>query len=115
MRTATKALTGAIAGLALVGGGVADGAQPLRITHAPSVSGKPQVGTRLQAVGATWTGPADTQVAWHWLRCAQRRCRLVDGALSSSYTPTGADVGSQLVAWLTITAGRERADSLSTP
>jgi hypothetical protein len=42
-----KALVSAAAGFALVGGGVASGAVPLRITHPPSVSGKPQVGSRL--------------------------------------------------------------------
>ena len=68
-----KALVGVAAGFALVGGGVANGAGPLRITHPPSVCGKPLVGGRLQAVGATWTGPPHTEVSWHWLRCDDRQ------------------------------------------
>ena len=80
-----------------------------------AISVKAQVGAPLAAVGARWTRPTDTQVAWHWISRLKRRCRLIDGALASTYTPVAADVGTQPVAWLTLTADRDRDGAVTAP
>jgi hypothetical protein len=110
-----RVLAAAVTGSAVAGAAVAQAATPLQMTHDPTLSGTAQVGAPLAAVGAQWTGPPDTKVSWHWLRCADRRCRLIDGALRSSYKPVPADVGARLLAWLTLTADDQRADAFTRP
>jgi hypothetical protein len=102
--------------LALACGGAAargdDG--PPHITKWPSLTGTAQVGGELHAVGAEWTGPDDMTVTWHWVRCVdQEHCRIVDDASTDTYGPQTADVGSQLFAWLRVSAGHRHDDAFS--
>ena len=66
-------------------------------TSAPSVSGMDTVGNTLTANPGSWND-APTDYVYQWLRCntSASNCVAIDGATSSTYTPTGADAGSTI-------------------
>src|SRR3712207_5671662 len=69
------------------------------ITSPPTVSGAALVGSRLEAVGAAWTGSGTLTTRWRWLRCqseSRGSCRSIDDAVDPSYTVTEADLGKRL-------------------
>lgn len=80
-------------------GRVLTGVVPTGVT-APSVSGRPKVGTVLTVSNGTWKY-LPTGHAYSWQRCtsaAGAGCVAISGATSSSYTVTTADIGRFLIA-----------------
>lgn len=76
----------------------------------------PQQGQPLSATTGDWTaGP--TSFAYQWDRCSSTGagCAPVTGASSSTYLPTGADVGSTLRVRVTATTPGGTASSASPP
>jgi hypothetical protein len=61
----------------------------------PAVSGTAQAGQTLMATQGTWATPP-TSITYAWQRCSDTgtACASIDGATSSSYVPTSADVGN---------------------
>jgi hypothetical protein len=89
------------------------------VTRAPSVTGVAQVGQRLQATGATWTGRQPLTATYVWLRCDSDSlwdCRFANTPSGTSYTVTAADLGKRLRVVLTVENrdGRDYAWSAST-
>jgi glucose/arabinose dehydrogenase len=74
---------------------------PPSATSAPTLSGTAQQGKTLRATAGTWTGA--TALAYAWLRCNRNgaSCVRIAGAAGSSYTLTGFDVGSRVLAQVT--------------
>ncbi len=73
------------------------------ITRRPALSGSALVGAQLYAVGASWRGWPSPAVSWGWVRCGSDSpwsCENIEGAVSMSYTPTPADLGKRLRAWV---------------
>ena len=66
-------------------------------TARPSISGTPIESETLSATTGTWTGTSPT-FAYQWQRCdtAGANCAGILGATSSTYSPTGLDVGNTL-------------------
>jgi hypothetical protein len=64
-------------------------------TGAPSVSGVDTAGNTLTANPGSWND-APTDYVYQWVRCGTSgsNCAAIDGATSSTYTLTRADVGS---------------------
>lgn len=87
---------------------------------APAISGVAQQGATLTASSGTWSANP-TGYAYRWRRCSPPpypSCVDIDGAVSSTYVLTAADVGSQLVVRVTASnAGgpSDPADSAPTP
>ena len=90
-------------------------------SDAPFASARPELGG-----GATEGAPVTTTngawgsaptFAYGWRRCdaSGAGCVPIDGATSSSYTPTGADVGSTLRSRVTATQGGQSASADSAP
>jgi hypothetical protein len=82
------------------------------ITRVPTLSGSALVGGRLDAVGASWRGWPSVTVGWGWLRCdtdSLWSCKFVDGASTSSYTVTPADLGKRMRA-LVFVSNRDGRD-----
>jgi hypothetical protein len=67
---------------------------PANVTP-PAVSGTAQAGQTLMATQGTWATPP-TSITYAWQRCSDTgtACASIDGATSSSYVPTSADVGN---------------------
>jgi hypothetical protein len=87
------------------------------ITRDPALSGSSLVGGRLNAVGATWRGWPSVSVGWAWLRCDSDSlwsCKVIDGARTTSYTVSSADLGKRLRALLWI-SNRDGQDYAVTP
>ena len=72
---------------------------PLAPTPVPTISGTSQVGVPLRATVGTW-GPGATTKAIQW----NADGAPIAGATAASYTPKGADAGSQLT--VTVTASK---------
>ncbi len=75
-------------------------------TARPALSGTPVEGGTLTTTDGTWSGtPA---IAYSWRRCDANGdgCTPIDGANSSTYNPTAADVGSRLRTRVTATQGQ---------
>ena len=88
------------------------------ITRAPTLYGSAVVGSRLDAVGATWSGRPTISVNWRWLRCdtdSYWGCRLIDRAQSASYIVSSSDLGKRLRAVLWISNRDGSAYVLSSP
>jgi hypothetical protein len=66
-------------------------------TARPSISGTPIESETLSATTGTWTGTSPT-FAYQWQRCdtAGANCANILGATSSTYSPSGLDVGNTL-------------------
>ena len=89
------------------------------ITRAPSLTGSALVGSRLDAVGASWRAFPAATATWGWLRCdtdSLWSCSMIDGATASFYTVTTPDLGKRLRALLIVTNrdGRDYAWSSAT-
>jgi len=93
--TATNAAGSASTASSAVG--PIDAARPANVA-APALSGSAIDGATLTANDGSWTGTAPIAVAHQWQRCdgAGTGCADIDGATSSSYTLTSADVGRTL-------------------
>ena len=99
-------IVAALVSAALPAAASADHSDDPEITRAPALSGSALVGSRLDAVGASWRGRPTLSVNWRWLRCDHpvdwRSCRLIDREWSSSYTVSASDLGKRLrvVLWI---------------
>jgi len=84
-------------------------------TSPPTISGSPVDGQTLTASPGTWTG-GNLTFTHQWRRCDSSTCANIAGATASSYTLTGADIGSTLVVVVTASnlAGTASATSAST-
>jgi hypothetical protein len=67
-------------------------------TSPPTISGAAQQGQTLTASPGSWSGTQPISYGYEWRRCdsAGGSCAAIAGATASSYTLTGADVGSTL-------------------
>src|SRR6266508_5871514 len=85
----------------------------------PTISGTPQEGKPLSAAAGTWSGTAPISYAYQWQRCdaAGGGCVQLPSATTTTYTPTGAEVGSTLRVVVTASnsAGSSGAGSEPTP
>jgi hypothetical protein len=83
-------------------------------TARPSISGSPIEGQSLTATTGTWTGTSPT-FAYQWQRCdtAGANCANILGATSSTYSPTGLDVGNTLRVIVTATNSIGSGSSIS--
>jgi hypothetical protein len=84
-------------------------------TARPQVTGTAAASSPVTTTTGGWDGtPA---FAYGWRRCdaSGGGCVPIDGATSSTYTPTGADVGSTLRSRVTATRGGRSASSDSAP
>jgi sugar lactone lactonase YvrE len=91
---------------------------PRNLRH-PTISGAAQAGQPLSASPGSWSG-APRSYAYRWLRCDRRgrRCRVIAGARSRTYTVTARDLASALRVSVVASnrAGRSRpALSVRTP
>ncbi len=84
-------------------------------TVAPTVSGTTTDGQKLTGAAGTWSGLSPMTYTYQWRRCdsSGQNCTAIAGATASTYTLTGADVGSKLVLAVTGTnsAGASTASS----
>jgi hypothetical protein len=111
------------AGIALVVAAVTLGAAPAiataadpEITRRPVVTGTAQVGQRLEARDARWTGGSSTVATYAWLRCTSTslwNCSAIAGATGLAYTLTPADQGKRIRVWLTVSNSDGRDDDVS--
>jgi hypothetical protein len=87
------------------------------ITRRPVLSGTAQVGQRLEARDARWTGGSSAVASYAWLRCTSAsspwNCSVIAGAAGVAYTLTPADQGKRLRVWLTVRNGDGRDDEVS--
>src|SRR6185436_19745423 len=80
---------------------------------APTVSGSPVDGQTLTATAGSWSGNG-LAYAYQWRRCAAGgSCVDIAGATGSSYTLTGADVGSFVAVVVTATNAGGSASAVS--
>jgi fibronectin type 3 domain-containing protein len=93
-------------------------AAPPANTALPTISGTAQDGQTLTADKGTWTGTAPITYSYQWRRCdsAGNGCTDIAGATNTTYTLTGADVGSTLRVAVTASnaAGSNSATSAAT-
>lgn len=84
---------------------------------APSIVGPPTAGQTLAAVPGVWSGGKPVRFSYQWQRCdaAGRNCQPVAGAISESYVPAAADVGSSLRVVVTATSAGGSASAASSP
>ncbi|WP_300404588.1 hypothetical protein [Nocardioides sp.] len=80
-------------------------------TIRPTVSGTPQPGRSLVCGNGQWTGTPAPTYAQQWLRNGT----AIDGATTSSYQVTDADLGAQLVCRVTATNSQGASTAQSTP
>jgi hypothetical protein len=90
------------------------------VTRAPALSGLAQVGTRLDATGATWTGRSPLTATYVWLRCENASlwsCQITDAARVPYYLVTANDLGKRLRVMLSVSNryGTDYAWSSATP
>jgi hypothetical protein len=92
---------------------------PPSFVSKPVVQGNPVVGLALTAV-ATWTGDPTPTATYRWGRCpaTSNICPEIEGATSSQYVLTTADVGSRLAVEITLDNNYKKpvsATSAATP
>lgn len=80
-------------------------------TIRPTVSGTPQPGQSLVCGNGQWTGTPAPTYAQQWLRNGT----AIDGATTSSYQVTDADLGAQLVCRVTASNSQGSATAQSAP
>jgi hypothetical protein len=77
---------------------------PVNIT-APSIDGRPFVGTPLAAGNGAWSGTPTPALSVAWFACpssaepganSDEGCQAIPSATTSTYTPTAAQIGSHL-------------------
>jgi hypothetical protein len=84
-------------------------------TGRPELSGDARAGTPVTTTNGVWSGAPAFAYAWRRCDAGGGNCVPIDGATASTYTPTGADVGSTLRSRLTATRGGRSASSDSQP
>lgn len=110
--------TGTADAYAPIIGPIAPSHAPLASSVQPTITGSAEPGSSLSVTGGTWL-PAPSTFAYVWKRCNQngRVCVPIDGATASTYQVTATDVGHELVAVVSTTAGTttQSAYSSSSP
>ena len=88
-------------------------------TKAPTVSGTPRQGEVLQASDGEWIGTRPLSFDYQWLRCGPSGfifdCDSVDGATSTSYALSSADVGLTLRVQVTASNDGGESSAFSAP
>lgn len=95
-RAGALAVTGVVAGFAiLAGGGEAASSAAPQNTSPPTVSGQPQQGQTLTGTRGQWSGTI-SDFNYFWTRCNRngRGCSNIGGAHAATYTLGSADVGN---------------------
>jgi RHS repeat-associated protein len=74
---------------------------------APRLSDEPLLGESASATVGRWLGAGPLSYTYQWQRCSEAgaECSDLEGATSSTYTPSGGDVGSTLRVVVTATNG----------
>jgi hypothetical protein len=107
--------TGTTTAYANVTGPVAARSSTLAATVPPVVTGNAMQGQVLTVSSGTWsTTPGSTTYAWQRCNPNGRVCAPIDGATSSTYTVTAADMGHALLAIIQATAGAATQAAWST-
>lgn len=110
--------TGTAAAYAPIIGPIAPLQAALASSAQPTLTGSAHPGSSLTAGAGTWL-PAPGTLGYVWKRCNQngRICVPIDGATAQTYTVTAVDVGHELVAVVSSTAGTttQSAYSVSSP
>jgi virginiamycin B lyase len=77
-------------------------AVPASVTQTPTITGSPVVGQTLTVSNVAVAGSPTPTVSYEWSRCASSssgpQCTNIAGAAASTYTPTDADIGDEIVA-----------------
>jgi hypothetical protein len=85
---------------------------------APTISGQPAQGQQLSATTGSWSATPPASYTYQWERCdgSGSACVNISSATSTTYTPTGPDVGSTLRVVVTATnpGGQASATSAQT-
>jgi virginiamycin B lyase len=75
---------------------------PASVTQTPTITGSPVVGQTLTVGNVAVAGSPTPTVSYEWSRCASSssgpQCTNIAGAAASTYTPTAADIGDEIVA-----------------
>jgi hypothetical protein len=84
-------------------------------TATPSVSGSPVEGNTMTTSDGSWNGAAVDNTTYQWQRCSPTGsdCDNVLGATSSTYAPTGLDVGNTLRAVVAVSNQFGSASAIS--
>jgi hypothetical protein len=95
------AVVSALAGT-LIGGDAATASQTAerpKNTDKPTISGSAREGQRLHASTGSWSGTEPITYSFQWFRCSSQmsNCRKLEGATSSDFPLTAADVGNRLL------------------
>jgi hypothetical protein len=87
---------------------------PPSFVSKPVVQGDPVVGLALTAV-ATWTGDPTPTATYRWGRCpaTSNICPEINGATSSQYVLTTADLGSRLAVEITLDNNYKKTVSMT--
>jgi hypothetical protein len=75
-------------------------------TARPTVGGDAAEGGTLSAGDGSWSGTPALSRSWRRCDAGGGNCAPIDGANGTTYTPTGADVGSRLRVRVTASQGR---------
>ncbi len=97
---------------------VAASAQAAPLAGAPpSIAGKAVDGKRLKASTGSWSGAKPFSYSYLWKRCdaSGAGCAPIEGAATSRYTPSSADVGHRLVVVVQATDGEGTGEATSGP
>jgi hypothetical protein len=83
----------------------------------PSIAGKAIDGKRMKASTGSWSGGKPFSYSYVWKRCdaSGAGCAPIEGAATSRYTPSAADVGHRLVVVVKATDGEGSGEATSGP
>lgn len=82
-------------------------------TSPPTISGLTAVGQTLTAAPGSWAG--NPTFTYQWLACTSSGCNAISGATSTTYVPTAAQLGAELIVEVTGTNSSGTNAALSNP
>jgi hypothetical protein len=86
-------------------------------TAPPTISGKAQSGSTLQAANGTWSGTAPITYSYQWRICNENggACHDIAGAMGNEYTLKAGDAGNSVRVQVTAKNAEGSATSTSVP